>query len=618
MSLPDFIKIPWNKYEAVLLVDAYQRSLAGEMSRTMAVSQVSKRLRSHMINMGIQISDVYRNESGISLQMSAIEYLFTDGGTGISHVSNLFQDTVKLWQNNKEAFDILLSEANQRYPYDDSLNIGISSNSYPVQGEVTILNSHKNRYIPQKLYGLLANKFPRGYKIGSYVEFSRLKKFYFDEYGDEIDMDRKDVDEDVRLCGIEYDGRVYLPEFMCPDSIKEVLLSFIDDYFEKGGSCIFYSVLFQVFNERFLDSHILNDKMLRQYLEYINTGNWHFSEQYFSHERNVTVNILQEVIDFVKDQGGVVSEDDVVASLKHFPEQQVREAFDERDTNLVSCGRNLRFHIDNFVITKDELSTIENIIKESISCSKFITFSELMNYMAASVPAVIENNSCFTEIGIRNALSQKLDTKFNFYNSVISDSRHPIRPEDAFIEMAKRPHYTIDDVKALADDCGTLPNLYLEPMLRYSIRVDKDNFMAKDRVHFDVDAIDDVLLRLCEGDYIALSDVTMLSTLPSCEYKWTHFLLECYVAFYSKVFKLLHNKYFGQANATGGIVKRRSNINEFNTLAATAVVDAGIPIEKKAILQFLSDKSYIVQRRYEDIDKVIGLANKLTHKQNSI
>lgn len=124
MSLPDFIKIPWNKYETVLLVDAYQRSIAGEMSRSMAISLVSKRLRSHMINMGIQISDVYRNESGISLQMSAIEYLFTDGETGISHVSNLFQDTVKLWQNNKDGFDILLSEANQRYPYDDSSNIG--------------------------------------------------------------------------------------------------------------------------------------------------------------------------------------------------------------------------------------------------------------------------------------------------------------------------------------------------------------------------------------------------------------------------------------------------------------------------------------------------------------
>lgn len=610
MSLPDFIKIPWNKYEAVLLVDAYQRSIAGEMSRSMAISQVSKRLRSHMINMGIQISDVYRNESGISLQMSAIEYLFTDGETGISHVSNLFQDTVKLWQNNKDGFDILLSEANQRYPYDDSSNIGISSNSYPVQDEDT----HKNRYISQKLYDLLASKFPRGYKIGSYMEFSRLKKFYCDEYGDEIDMDRKDVDEDVRACGIEYDGRVYLPELMCPDSIKEVLLSFIDGYFENGGSYIFYSVLFQAFKERFLDSRILNDKMLRLYLEYINTRNWHFFEQYFSYEKDVTVNVLQEVIDFVKDQGGVVAEDDVVLGLKHFPEQQVREAFDERDTNLVSCGRNLRFHIDNFVITKDELSTIENIIKESIFCYKFITFSELMKFMDASVPAVIENNSCFTEIGIRNALSQKLGTKFNFYNSVVSDFRHPIKPEDAFIEMAKRPHYTINDVKALAADFRTNPNLYIELMLKYSIRVDKDNFMAKDRVHFDVDAIDDVLLRLCEGDYIALSDVTMLSTLPSCEYQWTHFLLECYVAFYSKVFKLLHNKYFGQANATGGIVKRSSNINDFNTLAATAVVDAGIPIEKRAVLQFLSDKSYIVQRRYEDIDEVIGLANKLTNR----
>lgn len=618
MSLADFIKIPWNKYEAVLLVDAYLKCCAGVLSKEQAVSQLSQRLRHHMEKMGVPISNAYRNESGISLQMSSIEYLFTNGECGISHTSNLFRETVELYLDKKEAFYSLLEIANSKYePVVIENNTSTVKTARNLIGDVqqpSVNDVSQHRYASRKLRELLVKRFPKGYRLGSFVEVSRLKKFFKEEYGEELDMELKDIDEDVKSCGIEYDGRVYLPELILPAQIKDDLLSYINSYFEKGGTIIFYSVLYLHFKDLFLDSHILNDGMLREYLEYINTGEWYFFELYFSQDKDATINIIDEVVEYVKEQGGAVSEDEVVIGLSYYPEQLIREAFDERNTSLVSCGRNLRFHIDNFVITNRELAAIENIIRKAISNYKFITFNELLKDMKMVVPNVIDNNLVYTEIGIRNALFIKLHSKFSFYNSIISSTQHPIRSEDAFMEIAKRPHYTMDDVKALAESCGSLPNLYLEPMLRYSVRVDKDNFVANSKVHFDVDAVDNVLLRICTGDFIALSDVTMLSTLPDCEYKWTPFLLECYVAFYSAAFGLIHNKYFGQANATGGIVKRNSNIRDFNTLAALAVVEAGIPLEKKAVLQFLSDKSYIVQRRYEDIDEVLSKAAMISRK----
>ena len=513
---------------------------------------------------------------------------------------------------NKEAFYSLLEIANSKYESvikEDNISTIKTAHSIIGDGQQPSANVvPQHRYASRKLRELLVKRFPKGYRLGSFVEVSRLKKFYKDEYGEELDMEMTDIDDDVKSCGIEYDGRVYLPELILPIHIKDDLLSYISSYFEKGGTIIYYSVLYLHFKELFLDSHILNDEMLREYLEYINTGEWFFFELYFSTDKNATINILDDVVEFVKEQGGAVSEDEVVMSLSYYPEQLIRAAFDERNTSLVSCGRNLRFHIDNFVITNRELAAIENIVQKAISSYKFITFNELLKDMKMVVPNVIDNNLVYTEIGIRNALFIKLHSKFNFYNSIISSTQHPIRSEDAFMEIAKRPHYTMDDVKALAESCGSLANFYLEPMLRYSVRVDKDNFVSNNKVHFDVDGIDNVLLKICTGDFIALSDVTMLSTLPDCEYKWTPFLLECFVAFYSTAFQLIHNKYFGKANATGGIVKRNSNIRDFNTLAAHAIVEAGIPLEKKAVLQFLSDKSYIVQRRYEDIDEVLSKA----------
>lgn len=619
MSLSDFIKIPWNKYEAVILVDAYQRCVAGEMSKSNAVSQVSKRLRAHLINMGLPVSDAYRNESGISLQMSAIEYLFTDGKTGISHVSTLFQDTVALFKENRELYDILLGVANVKYPIEDQFSTSDFVTGYASEtdsAQLSVLEDiSQSKYVSKKLYDLLAKKFPKGYKLGSYMEVSRLKKFYYDEYCEELDMEGDDIDKDVKACGIEHDGRVYIPDTMLSSNLKERILSSVNNFFAKGGSCLFYSVLFKMYQDELLDTHILNSEMLMEYLKYTDNSGLFFYPQYCAKIENATVDILQEVVDFVKAQGGSVSEDEVVVGLSFFPEDQVRMAFDDRNTNLISCRRNLRFHMDNFVASKEELTVVEDIIRQAISSYKYITFSELLEDIKTQVPSILENNAVFSEIGIRNALSILLGPKFSFRNSLISSHNHPIKAEDAFKELAKRPPYTIDDVNSLAEACGTLSSMYIEQLLQNSVRVDKTRFVPLDTVNFDVDGIDNMLLRLCTGNYIALSEVTTLSALPTCNYQWTPFLLESYVGYHSKVFKLMHAKYFGQKHVTGALVKRGCQIRDFNTLAATAVIDAGVPLKQNSVLDFLCEKQYIVQHRYEDIDTVLSIAHQLNTKK---
>lgn len=68
----------WNKYETALLIDTYEKVSKGVVGRTDAVSQLSKRLRDGMTAMGVSISDTFRNENGISMQMSTIKNLLTD------------------------------------------------------------------------------------------------------------------------------------------------------------------------------------------------------------------------------------------------------------------------------------------------------------------------------------------------------------------------------------------------------------------------------------------------------------------------------------------------------------------------------------------------------------
>lgn len=104
--------IAWNKYEVALLIDGYNRAKKGNTSTKDVVMEISERLRTQ----GLMGDNTYRNVNGVTLQLGAIEFLMTDGAHGISHVSNLFREIVKLYNEDYCEFLKLLEEANKKYP----------------------------------------------------------------------------------------------------------------------------------------------------------------------------------------------------------------------------------------------------------------------------------------------------------------------------------------------------------------------------------------------------------------------------------------------------------------------------------------------------------------------
>ena len=84
------INIGWNKYEVVLLIEGYLKYQNSNSTRKEVISELSKRLRARMINLGMSISDTYRNENGIDLQMRAMEYVLTNGEHGMNHPPKIF------------------------------------------------------------------------------------------------------------------------------------------------------------------------------------------------------------------------------------------------------------------------------------------------------------------------------------------------------------------------------------------------------------------------------------------------------------------------------------------------------------------------------------------------
>lgn len=104
------LRIPWDIEEAVLMLDMLLKSLDGKLTRKEAIRQVSEKLRKRAVNRGIEIDDIFRNENGITFQMSALEVAYTGIKTKLKQPAKLFVETANLYRNHRELYEKILKE----------------------------------------------------------------------------------------------------------------------------------------------------------------------------------------------------------------------------------------------------------------------------------------------------------------------------------------------------------------------------------------------------------------------------------------------------------------------------------------------------------------------------
>ena len=106
-------RIPWDMSEAVILLDALIAAREGKISRKDAIESVSSELRIRAKRRGVEVDDIFRNINGITLQMSTMEYVLTNGEKGMkkSPMPKLFQDVVAMYWNDRATYEKKLRAA---------------------------------------------------------------------------------------------------------------------------------------------------------------------------------------------------------------------------------------------------------------------------------------------------------------------------------------------------------------------------------------------------------------------------------------------------------------------------------------------------------------------------
>lgn len=768
----------WNRYEAALLLNYYLDVSEGVLSRQRAVAELSRRLRNGMERSGIVISDTYRNENGISMQMSAIEYLFTDGNRGIPRTSQVFTEIVALYKTRSTEFASILDAAKKIYPTvneeaqeakkpyfieerartvsavsepqaqytasGDNIEQNATPNSDISQGGIRLkfrqrcavfnarnkwskaelqqvedgrwfllchnklitdvslsdISDYKRKcgvrpgswlsctllsvydkevreaalqhkaiavltynsrehlritfneaivtavyanedgrqqttvkpstaapsdeykptpvVVPQQhevseaVKSVFANCFANGFRLGSAIEAKKFRRAYESANQTPYSGTDEQLDSDARQCGIVYESKMYMPEAVIDEELKSELMAYVQAAFDRGNQCVYYSVLFQEFEPRFLDHKMYSEQMMREYLEYFKGNEWCFLRDCISQQAGDAVDVEKETLRFVKEHGGVVTENEICAGLPMLPPEKIHMAIVFNSDKLVSCGRGMRFHIDNFQITDFEEQAINECITRAVSQYGYMTTAELMSDMQATTPNVFDYNQACGDLGIRNAIRSIFRNQFSFNGNVISEVENPLSSNDVVGAFcANHRSFTLDEISALSGQLET--GICFDLLAEHTIRVSHDQFVSRDEVRFDVDATDELLSRLCPGRYISISQLPMLSILPSCGYKWNEYLLESFLACCSRAFKLIHPRY-NQDAVVGAMVRAEDSINSFDQLLADAVGLSTVELTKDTVLDFLQKEGYIARRRMRDIEAVIINARQVRNQ----
>lgn len=463
----------------------------------------------------------------------------------------------------------------------------------------------------QKHLGLirqvLAQNFPRGYRMGSVIEMKRYRLAYKSLHGKNMTFSDEILEGYISNAGFVYDGKVYLIEKVMPSQTLEAIIQFIDNTFAVERSYIFFKNLYDHFKDELLETMIADEEMLRLYLKSLGKRHWYFNKKFISSRPDTSVSVKDELEDFLKNAFRVVTYDEIIRAFEFLPKDKVDHEWGTNNDIFISNGRNERFHIDTFYVTEQQLNEVSYLIATALETSPFVSADALLEEIRLHVSDIFSNNLELSNIGIRNALANRLANRYAFRNNLISSLKNAFDGPAAMVAYAKsKGTFTMAEAEAMADLIGGAVNFYLEKIAEVSVRVDEEHFVPKGAVHFDSDGIDKALDVLTSGTFTPIADITLFESFPSCgEYPWNPRLLESYLLASSKRYRYIRKDFLGKETMVGAIVKANSPIKDYDGLLIQALGESDIPLEETAAMNYLYDIGLIARRSKNGIVKSI-------------
>lgn len=572
----------WDKYEVALLISAYIQIKNGKEEKIAELKKLSDKLRRKAENEGLIIDETFRNLNGMQWQLGFVDCAFNNKSFGTHSPSKMFRKMVDMYQNEREAFDEILQIA-------EAKTIGEEC-SYKVE---------KQELCDSDILQLISRKFIYGFRINSVIDMMKLRDYANDE-GIKLYEEDNTLRTFIQANGMLMEGKVFIKS---EDSRSE-LVSLVEGIFAKGNPIIYYESLIERHSVLMDKIHITSEQVLRETLSE-DKPNYVFSKNYFSNQSKTTeeVAVSREIIR-VWDDEVTKSVDELSELLEYIPEEKVR-FYLATNSNFVWVSEGVYTCIQRLIMTDAEAKELCNAVKQEVDRRGFTSLSDL------SLGDVLEENYELPELAVRTMVYNKyLSSEYFLKGKIITRDKGEFDAVSIMKQICmEKDEYTLDEAM---DDVGNLigisdRRIAYPALYDVMIRVDEQKFVADKYVHFDVEAIDNVIDSFVDG-FSAIKEVTTFALFPICGQPWTHYLLESYCYRYSKKYSYRMNLYNGR---NAGAVVESSIDWDYNEILAQAVARARIELEPDVIGQYLYETGYMARSKFNTLSEIAERAKEI-------
>ena len=460
-----------------------------------------------------------------------------------------------------------------------------------------ILAGSKDRYST-----ILEENFPDGFRPNKAIDRNRFRMYFAEAFTEEItDSDEQLINRLLKIGTLRNDRIFVKDEAEQKDLIMEIEATIIQA-FGNGASCIYIDCLYNRFQSELSESlHIYDAEAFENVL--LGRGNRRYYKRYnYLCNFGCEANPQRDVLRYMRLRHVPVTYEEIAKDLWYIPLDKIKQVLVNAN-ETVNAAPEAYMYAPNLPINEDELKTISVHVHSALLQRPYISDVELMQIINDHCPSVAMNTSEYPVWGLRNALSYLLRYEFSFRGAIISRKGEEISMAEVFSDFCKRnDHLTVDELKNFASELDTV--IYWDSVYEEMIRINHSEFIRKDQLSFDVDRIDAVLDMLISDAYVPLKSITLFLHFPPLGVSWNSFVLESYIANYSKKYELMHAS-FSATDCCGAIVRKDSGIPDYRSLLVEVLANNRTWKSKADALELLVRDAYQQRRSYSDIEKVM-------------
>nr|WP_031492455.1 hypothetical protein [Succinivibrio dextrinosolvens] len=477
--------------------------------------------------------------------------------------------------------------------------------------------SSLNAFNKESFTNILSQRFQNGMIFDS-IDLEVFRETYRDITGEELDLTDKQLKICLSICGIMYKDRLYPAECIINESKKEKLMEYIEKMFSEGKQFLYYNAIYTNLSDVFADCfNLIDATMLKLYLEYVcEPDEYYFEDEYLSKYKNVKIDHLIEVEEFVLAAGKPLSYEDIYLGLSHVSKDIIKGVIN-KSLNLILNEKEHYFHYGIFDCSSDDADKISLYVNQSIDEDGYCIWSFVYDRIKKTMPFFLEKNAYLSSLGIRNAVARKLSGLFHFEKNVICHKGESMTMADVYRLYGKsHTPFTIDDLNVFSKEVNAGSISYFDSLSETAVRVSKDLFVSREEIKFDTESIDRAISTFFTSGYMLINDLSFL-IFPNVGYEWNNFLLESYLMGFSHKYALVNNGR-SMSSVAGAIVRRGCGVDNFADVCSDILANkCEYPLTKDNALQYLVEVKLLTKRSYKNIDSVILRAKQIRNRKES-